>query len=92
MPNYILNTSRQMAKRHGREKRFKWYGRIAIFISIAFLIFMFSAIVFRGASAFQQTKISLDINFSEAIIDPTSSRDPEILKRANYKPVVLESL
>ena len=92
MPNYILNTSRQMAKRHGREKRFKWYGRIAIFISIAFLIFMFSAIVFRGASAFQQTKISLDINFSEAIIDPTSSRDPEILKRSNYKPVVLESL
>ena len=92
MPNYILSTSRLMAKRHAREKRFKWYGRIAIFISIAFLVFMFSAIIFRGASAFQQTKISLDINFSESILDPSSSRDPDLLKRANYKPIVVESL
>ena len=92
MPDYILSTSNRMAKRHAREKRFKWYGRMAIFISISFLVFMFSAIIFRGASAFQQTKIALDINFSEAIIDPSSSRDPELLKRANYKPIVLQSL
>ncbi len=92
MPDYMLTTSTQMARRHAREKRFKWYGRIAILLSIAFLIFMFTAIIFRGAGAFQQTKIGLDVHLSEDIIDPSGTRDPAEIRLANYKPVLLEAL
>ena len=92
MPDYMLTTSAQMKKRHASQKRFKWYGRIAIFLSIAFLIFMFVAIIFRGAGAFQQTQIALDVEFSEDVIDPLGERLPEALKQANYKPLLLNGL
>ena len=72
MPDFNLITSEQLKKRHAREKRFQWYGRIAILISISFLVFMFVAIIARGSGAFQQTKIGLDIQFEEQTIDPLS--------------------
>ena len=92
MPDYELTTSRQMQRRHAAEKRFRWYGRGAIGLSLAFLVFMFAAIVFRGAGAFQQTQIGLDITFEEGIIDPQGTRDPVELTRGNYKPLIMNAL
>jgi len=89
---YELATSPSLKRRHAKEARFKWYGRIAITIALSFLVFMFSAISLRGIGAFQQTKISLEVTFSEQIIDPNSTRDPEILARANYKPLLTAAL
>jgi len=91
-PSYALATSPSLKRRHAKELRFKWYGRIAILIALSFLVFMFSAIFVRGVGAFQQTKISLEVTFSEQIIDPNGVRDPETLARANYKPVLTAAL
>ena len=92
MRDLTLSTSSQMQKRHSKEARFKWYGRSAIILSLAFLAFMFAAILLRGMSAFQQTKIGLNISFNEQVIDPTGTRDPETLARANYKPLIASGL
>lgn len=92
MTDYTLHTSPSLKRRHAKEARFKWYGRIAIIIALGFLVFMFSAIIFRGAGAFQQTKIGLDVTFSEQIIDPSGTRDPQVLVQANYKPILTEAL
>lgn len=92
MPDYILTTSPALQKRHARERRFKWYGRIAIGISLVFLVFMFSAILFRGAGAFRQTQIKMDVDFVQSIIDPSGTRQPELLARANTKPLLMQSL
>jgi phosphate transport system permease protein len=92
MPDYTLTTSDQMARRHKAQKRFLWYGRIAIMISISFLILMFTAIIFRGAGAFSQTQIALDIDFEQSAIDPAGTGDTETIRRANYKPLIMESL
>ena len=92
MRDLTLITSDQLQKRHAKETRFQWYGRIAILISISFLVFMFVAIIYRGVGAFQQTKIGLNINFEEQIIDPTGARDVETLARANYKPLITKAL
>ena len=81
---YELTTSPSLKRRHAKEARFKWYGRIAILIALSFLVFMFSAILLRGMGAFQQTKISLEITFSEQVIDPSGTRDPETLALANF--------
>ncbi|PHS78007.1 MAG: phosphate ABC transporter, permease protein PstA [Robiginitomaculum sp.] len=89
---YELTTSPSLKRRHAKEARFKWYGRIAILIALSFLVFMFSAILLRGMGAFQQTKISLEITFSEQVIDPSGTRDPETLALANYKPVLTAAL
>ncbi len=92
MTEYALTTSPSLKRRHAKEARFKWCGRIAIMIALGFLVLMFSAIIFRGMGAFQQTKISLEVTFSELIIDPSSARDPQELARANYKPVLTAAL
>ena len=87
-----LTTSDQLKKRHAKEARFQWYGRIAILISLSFLVFMFVAILFRGAGAFQQTKIGLDINFTQQLIDPARTGDADVIASANYKPLITNSL
>lgn len=87
-----LTTSDQLKKRHAKETRFQWYGRIAILISLSFLVFMFVAILFRGAGAFQQTKIGLDINFAQQLIDPARTGDADVIASANYKPLITNSL
>ena len=89
---YELTTSPSLKRRHAKEARFKWYGRIAILIALSFLVFMFSAILLRGMGAFQQTKIILEVTFSEQVIDPSGTRDPETLALANYKPVLTAAL
>ena len=86
MPDYILTTSPQMAKRHARHSRFQWYGRIAIGISISFMLLMFTAIFVRGTGAFQKTMIAVDVNFAESVIDPKGTRVEMDLKQGNYKP------
>ncbi|MEE9273520.1 MAG: phosphate ABC transporter permease PstA [Robiginitomaculum sp.] len=92
MTDYTLTTSPSLKRRHAKETRFKWYGRIAILIALSFLAFMFSAIIFRGAGAFQQTKISLEVTFTQDIIDPNGERDPQVLASANYRPLLIRAL
>lgn len=92
MPDYLLTTSPHMAKRHARHRRFQWYGRIAIGISIAFMLFMFTAIILGGASAFQKTMVGVDIEYSEATLDPSGTREIENLKQANFKPILVTGL
>ena len=92
MLDYTLTTSPQMKRRHAAEKRFQWYGRLSIALSLSFLLFMFGAIILRGAGAFQQTEVRLDLSFDEHIIDPQGMRDPGELTRANYKPLITDAL
>ncbi|MFZ5764121.1 MAG: phosphate ABC transporter permease PstA [Thermodesulfobacteriota bacterium] len=53
-----------LLKRYRAEKRFRFYGMAAIFISLVFLALLFVSIVGRGYSAFQQTYVQLDIFFN----------------------------
>ena len=92
MPDYMLTTSPQLARRHARHKRFQWYGRIAIGISISFMLLMFVGIFFRGVGAFQTTMIAVDVQLTETVIDPAGTRDRDTIKRANYKPILLQGL
>ena len=92
MPDYLLTTSPQMAKRHKRHSRFQWYGRVAIAISISFMLLMFTAIFFRGIGAFQKTMIGVDVEFAQAVIDPQGTQVQVDLKQANYKPLILSGL
>jgi len=92
MPDFELKTSEGLAKRHAKETRFKLYGRLAILMSLGFLVFMFAVIGMRGMGAFTQTQIGLDLTFDEQMIDPAGTREAETLIRANYKPVISSGL
>jgi phosphate transport system permease protein len=79
-------------KRHAAEFRFKLYGMIAIGISLAFLVMLFSTIVGKGWTAFQQSAIRLDIKFDAAEIDPSGQRNPDDLWKANYPKLAQQAL
>ncbi|CAB1066061.1 Phosphate ABC transporter, permease protein PstA (TC 3.A.1.7.1) [Olavius sp. associated proteobacterium Delta 1] len=78
--------NRGLARRYRAEKRFRFYGLLAIAVSLIFLCLLFISIGAKGYSALFQTFIKLDVFF-----------DPEILRQeslatANYQGLVKKTL
>jgi phosphate transport system permease protein len=80
----IIN--RKLNKRYNAEKRFKRIGFAAIVSSLLFLAVLFISIVGQGYSAFVQTYVLLDIQFSREIFDVNN------LASADYNGLVRNSL
>ena len=81
-----------LAKRQTAEKRFKAYGYTAIILGLSFLVILFTSIIGNGYSAFQLSYVNLDILVDPAEIDPSNSKDPEILSSTNYGALVKSTL
>jgi len=81
-----------LRRRHAAEKRFRAYGLIAIATALVFLVILLSSILTKGYGAFFQTQISLPIVFSQDVIDPKKTGDPEVIARANYQRLVRNAL
>ncbi|MGD8843844.1 MAG: phosphate ABC transporter permease PstA [Gammaproteobacteria bacterium] len=81
-----------LKKRHRQERRFKFYGKLAIGSGMLFLALLFSSIVAKGYGAFLVHYIQLDIDFDAAVIDPQGNRNPEQLGVANYSALIKSSL
>lgn len=86
--------SANLTKRYRAEQRFKFYGILAICLSLFFLFFLVFSVLFRGYRAFSQTVINIPIYFDEQIIDPNKLRfkTPSILIEANYNKIIYNSL
>jgi phosphate transport system permease protein len=76
-------------QRRASEKRFRAYGMVAITLGLFFLVVLLTSIVSKGYTAFFQTMITVPVEFSEKLIDPTGKRaeNPKILATANY-PII----
>ncbi len=77
-----------LKRRYAKERRFKAAGIAATFTGLAFLAIFFVNLVSQGTSAFQQTMISLEINFDRTALAPDGDVDPN----ADYEAVVRDSL
>ena len=64
-----------LARRHRSEKIFKLAGLLATTVGIVFLGVFFANLAGKGATAFQQTYIKLDVEFSESVIAPGGEPD-----------------
>ncbi len=91
----ILATSKNrdlgLNRRYGRERRFRAMGVAAITMGVLFLFLLFWSIVTKGYTAFQQTKIHLDIYLSEQLIDPSGNRDINVIQMPIRYNKVLEA-
>ena len=65
----IDTINKTLNKRYKAEKRFKFYGILAIFLSLSFLFLLFVSIISKGYTAFQQTYVQLEVQFDPAAID-----------------------
>jgi phosphate transport system permease protein len=52
-----------LKKRYAREKRFQWYGRLAVLTGFVFLFILLADIVGKGAPAFTQQYIKVTVEF-----------------------------
>ncbi|KXG84745.1 phosphate ABC transporter permease PstA [Agrobacterium bohemicum] len=73
-------------RRYASERRFRAYGLAAITFGLLFLFLLLWSVVGKGYTAFQQTMITVPVEFSEQIIDPDNVRaqNPAKLVTANY--------
>lgn len=55
-------------RRHAAERRFRLYGMVAVAIALGFLALLLGSILLRGAPAFVQTSIKLEVAFDPAVI------------------------
>ncbi len=77
-----------LKRRRAAERRFRWYGLIAISLGLAFVVLMFANIIGKGYPAFWQTYVQVPIKFDAAVLDPDGKRDPQTLANADYAALV----
>ena len=78
-----------LKRRRRRENLFKLAGMLATAVGIAFLGVFFANLVANGASAFEQTFIQLNVDFTEDVISPGGELD---LVYADFDGLVRDSL
>jgi len=81
-----------IVRRKRNELLFRALGFGAVLVGFTFLTFFFYSLIVSGYTAFGQTRVLIDIEFSEATIDPEGSREEQTIRRANYQGLVRESL
>lgn len=81
-----------LKKRYARERRFQWYGRLAVLIGFVFLFILLSDIVIKGAPAFTQSFIKVDIDFDPQQLGIGQNATPEEIAGADYDAVIKSSL
>jgi phosphate transport system permease protein len=68
-----------IARRNRSEKAFRALGFGALLVGLVFLGFFFYTLIANGYTAFRQTRIQLDIQYTADVIDPDGTRDPDVL-------------
>ena len=81
-----------LKKRYARERRFQWYGRIAVLTGFIFLFILLTDIVGKGLPAFTQNFIKVTISFDPEQLDVETNPAPEALNNADYAAVIKSSL
>ena len=76
-----------LKKRYKKEKRFILIGRIAVSLTIIFLVILLGSILLRGISGFYTTNISLKTNLLEEIIDPAQNKNVDEIFKASWRKV-----
>ncbi len=81
-----------LGRRRAAEIRFRAYGLICIAAGLSFLLILFGNIISHAWSAFEQTYVSLDVNFDESILNPEGKLNKEDLSSADYPALLKKSL
>lgn len=87
----LLTLDKRTKKRNAAETRFRIYGLIAIGISLLMLLILVTTIVSRGASAFQQSFITMDVELLESKLDKKGNRSLDDIKKVStfgYTPLI----
>ena len=79
-------------KRYKKEKRFIFLGRVAVSLTIIFLVILLGSILLRGISGFYTTNIFLQTKLSQEIIDPEDKKNVEEIYKSSWRKVARNSI
>ena len=78
--------ARRRKARYAADRRLQIYGMVSIAFALGFLAVLVGTLTFSGYSAFTQSMATVEIDLSEADIDPQDIRD------ANWRSIVRDRL
>lgn len=81
----------RLAKRYRAEGNFKWLGRIAIGVSVGFLLLLLSSVVGQGLPAFTFNFAGLPFKLNQETLG-TDGTDIEALKKADYDAIIRNAI
>jgi len=83
---------KSLRRRRLAELRFQVYGIAAVSIGVLFVFLLFGSIIAKGAPAFRQAYVTLDVFIDPAVLYPDGTVDAELLATADYVALVRGSL
>ncbi len=81
-----------LKKRYAREKRFQWYGKLAVLLAFSFLFILLFDIVSKGSPAFSQQYLKIPVHFDAQQLGIDGDLTPEQLNAADFGGLVKKSL
>lgn len=91
----LLQLDARTSTRNAAETRFKAYGMIAIAFGLLMLSILVFNIVTRGAGAYQQTSVALEVELLAGKLDKKGNRDLDDIKKVStfgYTPLLSNAL
>ncbi|WP_386167628.1 phosphate ABC transporter permease PstA [Sulfitobacter pontiacus] len=91
----LLKPDARTVKRNRAEARFKSYGIAAIAVGLLMLAILLTTIIGRGAGAFQQTFLALNVQLLEEKLDKNGNRNLDEIKKVStfgYAPLMAAAL
>ncbi len=81
-----------LKKRYARERRFQWYGRLAVLTGFVFLFILLADIVGKGWPAFTQHYIEVSVNLDPEVLGLPPNATREQMFTADYLGAIKSSL
>lgn len=83
---------KSLKRRYGKEKRFRFYGILAIGIALTALVVLFADIISKGYSGFLKTTITLEVTYDPELLYVEDARDPKQLRNGDFMAPILAAL
>lgn len=91
VPSTVEKMQRNLKRRYAAERRFRFYGLASVLLALLFMLLLFAGIFGKGWSAFQQTRLLLDIDLSGTEF-PASVEDVEGYYAIDYAGLIKNAL
>jgi len=81
-----------LGKRYRRERMFRFWGVMSILFSILCLVVLFTDIISKGTSAFQQTYVNIEVTYDTDVLGLDAGWEDSEFALANFDGVIKKSL
>ncbi len=81
-----------LKRRYRKERRFRLYGLLAIFIALASLVILFTDIISKGHTGFVKTTITLDVKLDSEMMYLDDPTDADQVSMADFNAPIIAAL